>query len=156
MSKIDKILDNRWVQRFIFPIAIYHIIQSYIRIKAEGKILKEIINSNEDFFKALGQLGFIPNGHFDELISIQPFEPGLDLNDINSIAQKTILGVIKKFVQDENLLGIINVECRLHKQNVITTIRPASLPVLSGDIYDALIALSVTGALVLFYIKLFY
>jgi hypothetical protein len=153
---IHKILDNRWVQRIVLPIAIFNFCRSFIRVKKEQKILREVINNNDEFFKALGQLGFKPDGHFGELISIQPFEPGLKLEDINAIAQKTIIGVITKFVKDENLLGIINVDCRLDKQNVLTTIRPTTTPVLLGDLYDAFIASLVTGTSILFYSQLFY
>lgn len=155
-KKLNQVLDNRWIQRLIFPIAIYHIIQSYVRIRQENKLLQQTINDNDEFFKAIGQLGFKPDGYLGELISIQKFEPGLKLEDINGIAQKTILGVVKKFVQDENLLGIIMVDCRLDKQHVVTTIRPTTIPVLLGDLYDAIISFFIIVAIILFCYKLFY
>ena len=144
MLNIQSILDNRWLQKTILPIAIVNTIQSYSLTRKEFSIIQETINENNDFFKSIATLGFAPKTMFS-MSSILPYDNELTIEDIQTIAQKTIIGVILQYVKDENLLGIVNVDCKIDKKFIVTTIQPVTLKVLLLDIHDFAISLLLTA-----------
>jgi len=136
----DLHFNSRWLQRLILPLCIYNTINSYILVRKESAILKSVINDNNDFFSALGHIGFRPFGRFGQLTTEMPYEKGLTIEQINEIANKTIIGVVMRWVEGENLFGVIFCNCQLDGESVRATISPSNLPVLVRDSTDLLIA----------------
>jgi hypothetical protein len=139
---IENFTDSRIFNKVFLPLTIYNIIYSFIIFYKEKKLLETVINENSDFFKALATLNFRPN--IFGLVSVMPYEPQMTIEDIYDIANKTVIGIILKYVNDENLLGIVYVDCKLVKTNVVTAINPVSLKLLIVDLYDMIWSASIT------------
>lgn len=153
-------MDNRNVQRIIIFISLWNLYSSYNKSKKEWAILKEIIIKNDDFFKALATLGFEAKPGIFSLISIMPYSEEYSIEDIKKTANITIIGTIMKYVKDENLLGIIHVDCdvQVEKNMIVTTITPTTGSILAADIYDACWSVAITtGSILLFFaVKYFF
>ena len=146
---ISDVLDNRWFQRFLFPIAIYNLCKSVVLTKKEFDFIKDSINTNDEFFKSIATLGFVPNGWLPELKSVMPIQDELSIDEVHDIAKKNIIAVIMHYVKSEQLLGVITVKCEIVKSNVVVLIQPKSLQLLLIDVYDSVISLSVSAAIAL-------
>lgn len=140
---VSSIFDNRWFQRFVLPVAIWNTCKSWRLVNKEASILKDTINSNQDFYHSIGTLGFAPD-RFGSLTAKMKYDPTLTLQNVKEIADKMIIAVIIKFVKDENLLGVIYTDCDLEGDQVVASIRPSTLPVLYGDLFDLAISTIVT------------
>ena len=149
------LFDNRYAQKILLPIALYNMILSWLRIRKEHQVLIDTINENDDFFNSIATLGFKPTKTLPTLVSIMPFDKQMTLEDIEGIATKTIIAVILKFVKDENLLGVVHVDCKIEKSFVVTTLQPTSLKLFLIDLVDFAISTSVTLLAVAAYFILF-
>ena len=108
-KQINIALDSSIFCWFFLPAAIYNIVVSYISMNKQFNVLKDVINENDKFAAALGTLGFKP-GKVCNLYAI--FETDLDQTDeeIYSVANKQIILIVKNYVVDELLLGIVKIE----------------------------------------------
>lgn len=115
----DYLTDNPTIATLFLPIAIYNIIYSYRENLKQQKILVNVINSNEDFFKALATYGFEKN----KLFSLSAkFETNLEMepDEIYDMANKTVILTIKNFVKDEMLFNIIKIEGYRSQETEVT------------------------------------
>lgn len=78
---------------------------------------------------------------FGQFIAALPYDKGLSPEDIIDIANKTVIAIVLKYVKDENLLGIIKVDCDIVKNHVIVSIKPVHLSLVLIDAVDLIIAL---------------
>lgn len=156
----EKINDNRYFSIALLPLSIYQTIKSYNRSKKEYKFLVETINSNDDFMKALGTLGFYPveNKLFFE--SVMPFDKSLSNEEIHKIASTSVISLIMNYVKNESLLGVVNVDCMLKDtENVKIILRPATYKLYLNDYLDSVISfciyfgISILGILLYFLLK---
>lgn len=145
----NSIIDNRYFQRVFLPLSIVNLFRSYRSVRKEWRILKEVINSNDSFYEALATLGFTPMSKTFGLVSIMPNSQEYSTEHIKNIASTTIISVIMKFVKDENLLGIIHVDCDVRPNNmIVTTIRPSSMNILLSDAYDFSWSILITNTII--------
>lgn len=141
-------LDNRLINKIFLPFALINIFRSSLRLYKEKKIITEVINSNDDFFKALVTLNFSAIGILGQLVSTMPHDNTLTPEDRLSIINKTIIGVIMKFVNDENLLGILYIDCIQDSKKVIVSLNPVSMKLIKIDVIDLLYSMFVTAILI--------
>lgn len=150
------IFDNRWFQRLLLPVAIFNMLASFTLTMKEFRLIKESINSNDEFYKAIATLGFSPNKWLPELVSILPIQDKLTIDEVRDIANTNIIAIILQFVKSEQLLGIITVKCDIIKNNVVIFIQPKTLQILIIDIYDTIVAIMFTAIIsALVYVLLF-
>lgn len=136
------LLDNRYYSILFLPFAIWNTISSYRLMKKELNLLIEIINSNDDFFKALGTLGFYPSKnrlYFETNLKV---DEHLGNEEVSKIANTTIIAVIMNYVKNESLLGVVNVDCGFKKKDEVKVIlRPSTLKLFYNDCFDLCISL---------------
>ena len=127
MSKIiDNMFNNSKVVWFLLPIAIYNLITSYLELLKQHKIIKEVINQNENFYKVLQTLGFTGN-KFHGLVTT--FETNLEMSEeeIYDLANKQIILAVRNYLVDEMLFNVVKVEAYFSKTNEITVeLNPAN------------------------------
>ena len=141
MNFIKNIFDNRIIQIILLPIAIYNLLQSYLLLRKEGSLVIEVINENEEFFKAMATMNFSPDDKIPyALSSTMQVDKIFTLEDIQSIAKETIIKTIMEFVKSEELLGIVLVKCLFtsNKEEVKIIIQPAHYQVYANDKTDVL------------------
>lgn len=137
---LNKILDNRFIQIAILPIAIWNTFSSYRKTRKEWNLFKDTINSNDQFFKSLATLGFTPKTFMLETIKeIGEFQTE---DEVKEIANRTIINIIMSYVKDEQLLGIISLICvMLNRHEVKVSIIPSTYAIYLNDRYDLKISL---------------
>lgn len=152
---LEYILDKSVICWFILPAAIYNIVTSYFTMTHQFKILKTVINENDSFATALGTLGFKP-GKFNSLVAI--FETDLDMTDdeIYSTANQQIILMVKNFVTDEMLLGIVKIEfVKLRNRNIQIDIQPADKNLFKLDVANLIYSILIHSiAIIAFFIIL--
>lgn len=138
---IKKILDNRYFSIALLPLAIYNAITSFLTLKKEWKILIDTINDNDDFFKALGTLGFYPKKNRYYFETKMEADKHLSSDEINKIANTTIISIIMNYLKSESLLGIVYIECLFTKRGEVNVIlRPSTLKLFYNDVFDFFIS----------------
>jgi hypothetical protein len=140
----ENLLDNRYLCKILLPLSIVNVFRSIYMTKREFAIIVESINSNDEFFKSIATLGFIPQKFIPELIAVLPKDPALTLEEVSDIAKTNIIAIIMQFVKSEQLLGIITVSCEIVRTNVVIAIRPQHLPIVFQDLHDFAISLCIT------------
>lgn len=155
---IQKLFDNRYVAKMLIPVSIINLMMSYMSVRKEWRIIIDVVNSNNSFFSALATMGFKkpPTGLM--LVSRVPFEHGLTLTEINEIAQKTIIGTVLQFVKDEELLGVVTVDCDIDRKHVIVSLQPATTKIFLGDMFDFLISILTTSiiSILLYFLTIYF
>lgn len=155
MNKIiDNIFNNSRFVWFLLPIAIYNLVTSYIELLKQHKIVKDVINKNENFYKVLQTLGFTSNKFYG---LITTFETDLEMteDEIYDLANKQIILAVKNYLVDEMLFNVVKVEAYFSKFNEITVeLNPANRKLFLLDIKNFIISLLVN--LVIFGILFFY
>lgn len=142
MQLIYTLLDNRLLCRLVFILPIINCVRSITLTFKEKRIIQDTINSNDEFFKALATMNFVPHGRlFDRLRSIMPHENLYSYAERVEIINKTIIKTIMKYVQDENLLGVLTIDCRETRKGLMVTINPRSYVMLVNDLIDLAISL---------------
>lgn len=155
MKTLYKLLDNPRFVMFFLPISIWFVIQSYFENRKQFNILKDVLNKNDDFFKALTYYNFTPNGIYTLSSS---FQTDLELTDeeIYDIANKQIILTIKNFVKDELLFNIIKVDAYKTDYNKIQIdINTASKKLLLLDIKTLCYSLLINTAIFLIALFIF-
>lgn len=145
-------LDNRFIQILVLPISLYNTYHTYRYMLKEDAIFRQTINENDAFFKAIGTMGFIPDEkHSYILKSKMPVDKIFSLQDVQNIANETIIKAIMEYVKDESLLGIVLVKCDFSATNseVDISIQPAHYDMYINDKKDLMQSLKLTGLFLL-------
>lgn len=103
------IVDNSIFAWLLLPLAIRNLVESFFAMRKQYKILQSVINENDDFATAIGTLGFAPD-KFYNLTAIYPTDLEMTDQEIYDTANKQILLVVKNYLVDNMLLGIVKVE----------------------------------------------
>lgn len=157
--KFNDLLDNRIAQILLLPLAIYNLIQSYLLMKKEGKLFEEVINENDEFFSAMATMNFSPDDKIPfALSSIMPYEKIFTLEEIQEIANETIIKTIIKYVNDETLFGIVLVKCMFAEKNqtVKIIVQPAHYQIYENDRQDVIQSIKIYSVLILLAIIVTY
>lgn len=141
---INIVMDNRIVNKLVILVSTINVISSFFLIMKQHRILKEVINENDEFFTALGLMGF-EEGKFFNLVSIHDVDANLTDEQIYSIANKNIIASVKNFIENEMLLGVIKIEVdKLKDQRIKFSINTAAYRLLLADLFDWCISALVT------------
>ena len=154
-KQINIALDSSIFCWFFLPAAIYNIVVSYISMNKQFNVLKDVINENDKFAAALGTLGFKP-GKVCNLYAI--FETDLDQTDeeIYSVANKQIILIVKNYVVDELLLGIVKIEFyKLRNRKIQIDLQSADKNLFYVDVKNLIYSTIIFSVYCLLYFKLF-
>lgn len=110
-----------------FPLAMYYFIVTLFKFRNEHLLIKETLNKNDSFFKALMTLDFkghkwLPSVFYATL----PVDEALSEIDVKDIAQRQIINVVLQYVKNENLLSVMLVYTEIQNDQVLFMIKPAT------------------------------
>lgn len=138
------------------PLAMYYFIVTSLKFRKEHLLIKETLNKNDSFFKALMTLDFkghqwLPSVFYATL----PVDEALSENDVKDIAQRQIINVVLQYVKNENLLSVMLVYTEIQNGQVLFMIKPATTDLFLRNALEFALSCIVWSILVASYFIIF-